>query len=148
MKDTRKSDLIWSWTLVGLNILSIILGIIPGFIKMYDKKAGGYIGVSLLSAPATNLMNNLGPLLMIVFVYCLIVGFTYLRGQSLGAIRGCFVGCVSALGLSLMALLPHHTVAAMPYAIIPGIWAVQSVLAFIRMKQEKRRMDALGEATY
>lgn len=145
MYETKKSDLIWSWSLVGLNMLAIILGIFPGFIKMYDKQSDSYIGGSLLSVPSSNIMSNLAPLLLLVFAYCLIVSVMYLRGQSLGAIRGYFVGCVATLVLTLMAMLPDHTVEDMPYAIIPGIWGIQCVLACVRMVMEKRRLEKLEE---
>lgn len=146
MIETKKSDLIWSWMLVGLNILSIVLGIFPGFIKMYDKQAGGYVGGSLLDVPDANIMSNVAPLLLIVFAYCLIVAIMYLRGQSLGAIRGYFVGTVATLVLTLMAMLPSNTVADMPYGVIPCIWGVQAVLSCIRMIMEKRRLDKLEES--
>lgn len=145
MKNTRVSDLVWSWLLVGLNILSILLSIIPGFIKMYDKQTDSYIGGSLLDVPDSNIMSNMAPLLLIVFAYCLIVSVMYLRGQSLGAIRGYFVGAVATCVLALMALLPSNTVATVPYAVIPAIWGLVSVLSFIRMKMEKHRLDRLEE---
>ena len=145
MKTIRNRDLVWSWILVGLNILAVVLCIIPGFIKMYDKQSDSYVPGSFLDVPSSNIMSNVAPLLLVVFAYCLIVAFMYLRGQSLGSIRGYFVGCVATLVLTLMAMLPDHTVADMPYAIIPAIWGVQCVLAFIRMVMEKRRMDKLEE---
>ena len=147
MKNTKTSDLIWSWTLVVLNILSIVLGIFPGFLKLYDKQTDSFVPGSLLKVPASNIMSNMAPLLLVVFAYCLIVSFMYLRSQSLGSIRGYFVGAVATCVLTLMAMLPSNTVADMPYAIIPAIWGVVSVMSFIRMKVEKYRLDKLEEET-
>lgn len=145
MRDARKSDAIWSWLLVGLNVLSIVLSIIPGFIKMYDKQTKTYIPGSLLDVPASNIMSNVAPLLLIVFAYCLIVGIMYMKGQTLASIRGYFVGAVATCVLTLMAMLPHETVADMPYAVIPAIWGVLAVLSGIRMTMEKRRLEKLEE---
>ena len=144
MFETKKSDIIWSWSLIGLNILALLWGLIPGLITMYDAKLG-YVPGCLWDVPKGNLMENLGPLLIIAFIYCMIVGFIHLRNQSLGSIRGLFVGSVAVCVLSLMALLPHDTVQSMPYGVIPIILGVQSVASCIRMILVKREVDKLEE---
>ena len=144
MLESKLRDTIWSWCLIGLNVLALIWGLIPGLMTMYDVKLG-YVNGCLWNVPKGNVMENLGPLLIIVFIYCLIVGFIHLRNQSIGSIRGFFVGSVACCVLSLMALLPHDTVETMPYGVIPMILGVQSIAACVRMILVKRELDKLEE---
>ena len=145
MKNKNIGSITVAWIMFGLNVLSIVLGIIPGFLKMYDKQTNAYIPGSLLSIPSSNIMKNVAPLLLIVFAYCLIVSVIYLRGQSLAAIRGYFVGTIATCVLTLMAILPDKTVADWPYVIIPAIWGIQIVVSGVMMITEKRRLDRLEE---
>ena len=59
----------------------------------------------------------------------------------MGTIEAIFVFSVAVLCLSALALLPQNTVKPMPYSIMVVLWAVMSVLSFIRMKQEIARYD-------
>ena len=146
MFQTKKSDLVWSWILIGLNIFGILWGLIPGLMTMYSKDAGGiYVPACLLKVPSGNIMGNVAPLLLVAFGYCLLVGFIYLRNQTIGTIRGHFIMSIVCLALSMMSLLPHNTVEDWPYSVIPITFAVQTVAAFIRMRLQQHRIDELGE---
>ena len=145
MLEFRKSDAIWSWALVGLNILSLLLGLIPGMIKMYDKEVHDFVNGCLLKVPSGNIMKNVAPLLIVAFAYSLLTCFIYLKGQSIGQIRGILVLSVACGVLSLLPLLPPGIILKMPYSVIPCIWGVQSVAAFIRMKGVQKRLDEFEE---
>ena len=145
MLEVRKSDLIWSWTLIALNALALIWGLIPGSMTMYSKETADYVTACLWKIPEGNIMGNVAPMLIIVFIYCLIAGFIHLRNQTVGSIRGLFVGSVACCLLSLMAILPHNTVEDWPYSVIPCLLGLQSVLATIRMILTKRRWDKYEE---
>jgi bacteriorhodopsin len=90
-------------------------------------------------------MSNVAPLLIIFFAYTLLVGFIYLRNQSIGTIRGLFIMSIVCCALSLMALLPHYTVEKWPYSVIPCIFGVQIVVSFIRMKLQQHELDKFEE---
>ena len=145
---TKKSDLVWSWIIIGLTALALVWGLIPGLMTMYSKDAGefgGYVPACLWKVPEGNIMGNVAPLLIVAFGYCLLVGFIYLRNQSIGTIRGLFIMSIVCMLLSLMALLPHNTVEKWPYSVIPCIFAVQTVVSFIRMKLQQRALDKFEE---
>lgn len=146
MFQTRKSDLIWSWIIIGLTMLALIWGMIPGLMTVYDKQSDSYIPGCLWKVPASNIMSNVAPLLIVAFGYCLLVGFIYLRNQSIGTIRGLFIMSIVCCLLSLMSLLPHYTVEKWPYSVIPCIFGVQIVVSFIRMKLQQREIDKYEES--
>ena len=145
MFQTKKSDLVWSWIIIGLTALALVWGLIPGLMTMYDKQTDSYIPGCLLKVPAANIMSNVAPLLIIFFAYTLLVGFIYLRNQSIGTIRGLFIMSIVCCALSLMALLPHYTVEKWPYSVIPCIFGVQIVVSFIRMKLQQHELDKFEE---
>lgn len=146
MFQTKKSDLVWSWIIISLTMLALVWGLIPGLMTVYDKKTASYIPGCLWNVPASNIMSNVAPLLLIAFGYCLLVGFIYLRNQSIGTIRGLFIMSIVCCLLSLMALLPHYTVEKWPYSVIPCIFGVQIVVSFIRMKLQQREIDKYEES--
>ena len=145
MFQTKKSDLVWSWIIIGLTALALLWGLIPGLMTIYDKQTDSYIPGCLLKVPASNIMSNVAPLLIIFFAYTLLVGFIYLRNQSIGTIRGLFIMSIVCCALSLMALLPHYTVEKWPYSVIPCIFGVQIVVSFIRMKLQQHELDKFEE---
>ena len=146
MFQRKKSDLVWSWIMVGLNIFGILWGLIPGLMTMYSKDAGGiYVNACLLMVPAGNIMANVAPLLLVAFGYCLLVGFIYMRNQTIGSIRGLFIMSIVCVALSMLSLLPHNTVETWPYSVIPITFGVQTVVSFIRMQIDQRRADAFEE---
>lgn len=145
MFQTKKSDLVWSWIIIGLTALALLWGLIPGLMTMYDKQTDSYVPGCLLKVPASNIMSNVAPLLIIFFAYTLLVGFIYLRNQSIGTIRGLFIMSIVCCALSLMALLPHYTVEKWPYSVIPCIFGVQIVVSFIRMKLQQHELDKFEE---
>ena len=145
MFQTKKSDLVWSWIIIGLTALALLWGLIPGSMTMYDKQTDSYVPGCLLKVPASNIMSNVAPLLIIFFAYTLLVGFIYLRNQSIGTIRGLFIMSIVCCALSLMALLPHYTVEKWPYSVIPCIFGVQIVVSFIRMKLQQHELDKFEE---
>ena len=145
MLEVRKRDLVWSWTLIALNALALIWGLIPGLMTMYSRDAGGYVAACLWKVPEGNIMSNVAPMLIIVFIYCLIAAFVHLRNQTVGSIRGLFVGSVACCLLSLMAILPADTVEDWPYSVIPCILGMQSLLSAIRMVLTKKRWDKYEE---
>lgn len=145
MLETRKVDLIWSWTMIGLNVLAMLLGLIPGFIKMYDEETASYVGACLLNAPSGNIMSSMSALLLLIFAYCLILCICYLRSQSVGTVKAIMVFAIGCCVVSALALLPRDTIKAMPYAIIPGLFAVLAVAAGVRGALEQKRLDALCE---
>lgn len=145
MLEVRKRDLIWSWILIGLNGLSLLLGMIPGMIKIYDKEVQDFVNGCLWKVPSGNIMSNIAPLLIVAFAYSLLTCFIYLKGQSVGKIRGILVLSIACGVLSLLPMLPPGIILKMPYGIISCIWGVQSIAAFIRMKMEEKRFDELEE---
>ena len=48
--------------------------------------------------------------------------------------------------LSLMSLMPRYTVEKWPYSVIPCIFAVQTVVSFIRMKLQQHELDKFEAA--
>ena len=145
MFQTKKSDLVWSWIIISLTAFALLWGLIPGLMTVYDKQTASYIPGCLWKVPASNIMSNVAPLLIMAFGYCLLVGFIYLRNQSIGTIRGLFIMSIVCLLLSLMSLLPHYTVEKWPYSVIPCIFGVQTVVTFIRMKLQQRELDKFEE---
>ena len=141
MREEKLSDKIWSIVLIALPVLAMLLGSIPGFLKMYDGQLYRMVGCTLWNPPERNIMSNLCPAMLLIFAYTLILTVCYYRSQALGTIRGIFVLSVACFVISGMALLPNNTVKDMPFALIPGIWVIMSVVAFIRMTLEAKRFD-------
>ena len=141
MRDEKRSDQIVSGILIAFPVLALILGLIPGFLPMYSQETASYVGCCLLNPPAGNVMTNLCPLLLIVFVYSLILTICYYRSQALGTIKAIFIFSVVCLAVSLLAFLPRQTVQVMPYALIPGLWGIMCIVSFIRMQLEIKRYD-------
>ena len=146
MFETKKSDLVWSWIIIGLTIAALVWGLIPGLMTMYDVQTDTYIPACLWKVPSSNIMANVAPLLIVAFAYCLLTGFIYLRNQTIGSIRGLFIMSIVCCLLSLMSLMPRYTVEKWPYSVIPCIFAVQTVVSFIRMKLQQHELDKFEAA--
>ena len=141
MKEETLADKLFSGVLIALPALVVLLGLIPGFLPMYDGEQATYVGCSLLDPPADNVMSNLCPVILITCIYTLILTICYFRSQALGTIKAIFVFSVTCLVVSLLAFLPDRTVKPMPYGLLPIIWAVMCVVAFVRMRLEIKRYD-------
>ena len=141
MREETRTDIIVSSILIALPALTLILGVIPGFIPMYDGELAAYAPCSLLSPPDSNVMVNLSPLLLILYAYTLILGICYFRSQALGTIKALFVFSVTCLGVSMLAYLPPKTVTVFPFVLIPITWGIMSIVTFIRMQLEIKRYD-------
>ena len=141
MREEKLGDKIFSTVLIVLPALVLLLSLIPGFLPMYDKELGTYVGCNLLNPPESNVMTNLCPVILITCIYTLILTICYFRSQALGTIKAIFVFSVTCLCASLLAFLPDQTVTLMPFVLIPGTWAVMCIVAFIRMKLEIKRYD-------
>ena len=141
MREETIADKIWSIALIAFPALALILGSIPNFLPMYEGDMGAMVKCSLWNPPASNIMSNICPLLLIVFAYTLILTLCYYRSQALGTIKAIFIFSILCLVLSAMALLPHHTVQTMPYALIPILFVIMGIASFIKMQIEIKRFD-------
>ena len=141
MREETRSDRIWSIVLIALPVLAVLLGSIPGFLKMYDGDLYRMVGCTLWNPPARNIMSNLCPAMLLIFAYTLILTVCYYRSQALGTIRAIFVFSIASLFMSAIALLPDNTVKAMPFALIPMLWGALTIVSGIRMTLEAKRFD-------
>ena len=141
MREENTKDKVWSIVLIATAAMALLLGVIPGFFQVYDPDQKVYQACNFFNAPPSSIMSNFCPVLLVGIGYTLVLTICYLRSQALGTIKAIFVFSVAVLCLSALALLPQNTVKPMPYSIMVVLWAVMSVLSFIRMKQEIARYD-------
>ena len=141
MKEETTKDRVWSIALIALPALILILGLIPGFFQVYDLDEKLYQACNFFNAPPSSIMSNFCPLLLVGVGYTLVLTVCYFRSQALGTIKAIFVFSITMLVLSALALVPPETLKPMPYSIMVLLWAVMSVLSFIRMKNEIARYD-------
>ena len=141
MKNETLADKLFGSVLIALPALVLLLGLIPGFLPMYDGELARYVGCSLLSPPPDNVMTNLCPVILITGIYTLILTICYFRSQSLGTIKAIFVFSITCLVVTLLAFLPDRTVKPMPYGLLPILWTVMCIVAFVRMQLEIKRYD-------
>lgn len=141
MKDEKYGDTLWSSILIVLPALALVLSLIPGMLRIYDPDINQYVGCGLLNAPDSSIMSNFCPLLLVAMAYTLVLAICYYRSQSLGTMKAIFIFSVAVFVVCALALLPEKTLKPMPYSIILILWAIMSLISFIRMKKEIKRYD-------
>ena len=88
MRDDTLWDKICSALLIAVPAVALILCLIPMY-PMMDLDQ--YVLRNFLNPPNTNILTNICPMVLIVFVYTLILTICYYRSQALGTIKAIFV---------------------------------------------------------
>ena len=140
MREDTLWDKICSALLIAIPAVALILCMIPMY-PMMDLEQ--YVMRNFLNPPNTNILTNICPMVLIVFVYTLILTICYYRSQALGTIKAIFVFSIVSLCVTGIALLPEGIMKPWPFSIQVYIWLVMAVLAFVRMKMEIKRYEDL-----
>ena len=140
MREDTLWDKICSALLIAIPAVALILCMIPMY-PMMDLEQ--YVMRNFLNPPNTNILTNICPMVLIVFVYTLILTMCYYRSQALGTIKAIFVFSIVSLCVTGIALLPEGIMKPWPFNIQVYIWLVMAVLAFVRMKMEIKRYEDL-----
>ena len=138
MREDTIWDKIWSGIMIALPALALILGLIPMYSMTGDK---GYELCSLLNPPSKNILTNICPMVLIVFVYTLILTVCYYRSQALGTMKAIFIFSVVSLCVTGLALLPDGIMKPWPFLLYVPLWAIMCVISLIRMLSEIKRYD-------
>ena len=140
MREDTLWDKICSALLIAIPAVALILCMIPMY-PMMDLEQ--YVMRNFLNPPNTNILTNICPMVLIVFVYTLILTICYYRSQALGTIKAIFVFSIVSLCVTGIALLPDGVMKAWPFQIQVYIWLVMCVFSFVRMKMEIKRYEDL-----
>jgi len=120
------------YLLAAIPGIVILLCFIPGILQVYTEDGLGYYMV--FSAIPHDILSSAMSLVLIASIYLLINGIVCIRNDSNKLLKALMVFSLAALGCALLPLFAMLRIPGMlpwPYAIIPVLYAVQSVVAIV-----------------
>ena len=138
MRDETLADKIWSGIMIALSAIALLLSVIPMYPMVGDE---GYELCSLLSPPSKNILTNICPMVLMVFVYNLILTICYYRSQALGTMKAIFIFSIVSLCVTGLTLLPENIMKPLPFMWLVFLWGAMCVISFVRMLLEIKRYD-------
>lgn len=136
MKKTQKADMIWSIVLMAVPLLALLIGMIPGSIRLYDPETHAIGSYMLLSAMPSDMMDTTVPLIILLPLYASVLAFCYMRSQKINTLKAFLVFVITSVVVAWIPLLVEPNLQMLPYIVIPLVLTLGSVLAFVRYKIE------------
>lgn len=141
MKNMKKADAVISTILTALPLVALLLGMIPGSIRLYDPQTQLTNHYCLLSSTPSDMLATTVPLLLIVPLYVSVLGFFYLREQKLNTLKALMIFAAPAAVIPWMPVLLDSNLLFWPYGVIPVLLTVEWVASFIYYKIQDAKYE-------
>ena len=141
MKDMKKWEAAVSIILMVLPLVALLIGVIPGSIRLYDPQTELTSEYGLLSSTPSDMIGTTVPLMLLFPLYVSLLGFFYLRGQKLNTLKALMIFSVPAAVIPWMPLLLEENLFFWPYGIVPILLSAEFVLSYVFFKIQDAKYE-------